>query len=262
MSVVVYELVWSYRRKILPKCAVSFFLFGCLVSFTLDHLCSFCKSWQRWIEGEWNKVQRHACCTRSPKSVAENICKGPLTGKTTNTLKPHKYPLVPLFCLWKQKVLPEKTFSSVVTGFLMIYRLCRLLQTLQISPKKKEKEEWSQTVITGYRVPVPQLHCGWCKNPWHVHGAKEAIPGTWEWLMSARGYISALRLLLCFRKQGNRAPWAKKSTFGRGASSRGGKSMIVTTKDKRDSRGPLGRAGCRHDGWTDTLRTKGILQIF
>lgn len=53
-----------------------------------------------------------------------------------------------------------------------------------------------------------------------------------------------------------------KSTFGRDASSHDGKSMIDTARDKRDSRGAQGRAGCRHDGRTDTLRNKEILQIF
>lgn len=139
MSAAAYELVWSYHRKNPTEVCCAFFLFGCLVSFTCDHLCSFRKSWQRWIEEEGNKVQRHTCCIRSLKSVEENICKRPFAGKTTNTPKPCKYPLVPLFCLWKQKVLPEQTSASVVTGFLMIYRLCRLLQPSKSHPRRKRK---------------------------------------------------------------------------------------------------------------------------
>lgn len=101
----------------------------------------------------------------------------------------------------------------------------------------------------------------WKEEPPMFREPSRPIPDTQEALMSARGYISALKLLLHSSKHGDGAPWEKKSTSGRDASSHGGKSMTVTARDKRDSREPLGKAGCRHEGRTDTLRTKEILQI-
>lgn len=60
------------------------------------------------------------------------------------------------------------------------------------------------------------------------------IPSTLEWLLTAPGYISALRLILCSYKQGDRVPCMKKSMSGRDASSHGGKRMMVTVRDKRE----------------------------
>lgn len=147
-----------------------------------------------WImtKMDWGrmKLQRHTCCIRSPKSVKENIRKGPLTGKTTNTPKPHKYPLVPLFCLWKQKVLPEKTSISVVMGSLMIYRLCRLLQTLTQEERKSQVKGWSLATehlgVTPWLEQEP-LTCsgGQGGNSWHRRVVNVC-----------NSYISALRLLL------------------------------------------------------------------
>lgn len=168
----------------------TFFLFGYLVSFSLDHLCSFHESWQRWIEGEWNKVQRHTCCIRSPKSVKENIRKGPLTAKTTNTPKPHKYPLVPLFCLWKQKVLPEKNSISVVMESLMIYRLCRLLQTLMQEERKSQVKGWS--LATEHLGVAPWLE----QEPLTRSGGQGGNSWHRRMVNVCNSYISALRLLL------------------------------------------------------------------
>lgn len=138
MSIIVYRLVWSHHPKMLLKCAAPCFLFGCLVSFTLNHLCSFHKSWQRWIEEDWNKVQRYTCCIRSLKSVKENICKGPSAAKKPQIHRsPINNPLFPFSVSENRKCFLEN-FSPVVTGFPMIYRLHRLLQPLQNSLKKEK----------------------------------------------------------------------------------------------------------------------------
>lgn len=74
--------------------------------------------------------------------------------------------------------------------------------------------------------------------------------------MSATGYYSALKLLLLTGRKsslGEKEPvWERcfQPRWQEDDSHSGG---------KRDSRGPLGRAGCRNDGRTDILRTKELL---
>lgn len=76
-------------------------------------------------------------------------------------------------------------------AFPMTDRLCRLLQVLQVSPKKKAKGIKSKGGQWPQRTWMCLEH-----EPRHVQGATEAIPGTSDRLMSATGYTSALQLLL------------------------------------------------------------------
>lgn len=123
-------------------------------------------------------------------------------------------------------MLLTKLFT-VLKGFPVIYRLHRLLQPLQ-NTLKKEKES-SKRVITSFSSPEGDTVAG--------AGAPDMfrpIPSTSEWLLTATGYISAPRLILCSCKQGDRASPMKKSGSGRDAYSHGGKSMMVTVMDRRD----------------------------
>lgn len=125
-----------------------------------------------------------------PKECQREHSQRTLTGKTTSTLKPHKYPLVPLFGLWKLKVLPEKTSSPMVMGSLMIYRLCGLLQTLTPEERKSQVKGWSPATehlgVALWLEQEPLTHSGGQGgNSWHMRVVNVC-----------NSYISAPRLLL------------------------------------------------------------------
>lgn len=124
-------------------------------------------------------------------------------------------------------LLPFSVSENRVMGFPVIYRFYRLLQRLKVSPTKKEKvkskgDHW---------LPSPwMLWCGW--SSCHVRGAKEA--NSQHWFVSAPGYTTALCLLLCSCKQGDGAPWERRSTSGRDALGHSGESMTARATKKRE----------------------------
>lgn len=197
-SVEMYEIVWSYHRKMLLKCAVPFFFFNVWCHSPLTTFVLF------WIvtEMDWGKMKqspRHTCCIRSLKSIEENVCRGLLTAKTNQKHQSIIYsPLLPFSASENRNCFLKNTFQSVVMGFqkFMGFPDCNPRKS---HPRRKRKE-WNPKVITGYRKP------GGCTGdeteaPDIFREPRRQIPSTWEEQGLNQVTLCALRMLLCSCKQ-------------------------------------------------------------